>query len=99
MNWKIRLQNYAFWSGMIGLIGMIVVYFVPGFDYGPVKEILVAGLGLCVTLGIVSDPTTKGAGDSEATKVKTDINDVADQVVKTDGTKVYLGDAAEKEGE
>ena len=99
MNWKIRLQNYAFWIGLIGLIGMIVVYFVPGFDYGPVKEILVAGLGLCVTLGIVSDPTTKGSGDSEATKVKTDINDVADQVVKTDGTKVYLGDAAEKEGE
>ena len=34
-----------------------------------------------------------GAGDSEATKVKTDINDVADQVVKSDGTKVYLGEA------
>ncbi|NCB53222.1 MAG: hypothetical protein EOM54_15305, partial [Clostridia bacterium] len=54
----------------------------PGFDYGPVKEILVAGLGLCVTLGIVSDPTTKGASDSAVTLQKTDINQTAEDVIK-----------------
>lgn len=26
MNWKIKLKNYTFWMGLIGLIGMIVVY-------------------------------------------------------------------------
>ena len=93
INWKIRLQNGWFWAGIVSIIGMIVLYFNPSFDWEPVKDILMAVLTLLAGVGIISDPTTKGAGDSEATKVKTDINDVADQVVKSDGTKVYLGEA------
>lgn len=82
MNWKIRLNNYAFWLGLIGLIGMIVVYFVPDFDFGPVKEILTAVLGLMVTLGVITDPTTPGASDSAVTLQKTDINQTAEDVIK-----------------
>jgi len=82
MNWKIRLKNYTFWVGLIGLIGMIVVYAVPGFDFGPVREIMLAVLALAVTLGVVSDPTTPGASDSDVSLAKNNITDTAKDVVK-----------------
>ena len=82
MNWKIRLKNYTFWVGLIGLIGMIVVYAVPGFDFGPVREIMLAVLALAVTLGVVSDPTTPGASDSDVSLAKNNITDTAEDIVK-----------------
>jgi len=82
MNWKIRLQNYAFWVGVIGLVGMVVVYFSPGFDFTPVKEILMAALTLCAMLGIVTDPTTSGVADSKVSEEKMSINETAEDVVK-----------------
>lgn len=82
MNWKIRLKSSTFWVGLVGLIGMVVVYAVPGFDFGPIRDILLASLSLMVTLGVVSDPTTPGVNDSSVTMAKDKITDTAEDIVK-----------------
>lgn len=82
MNWKIRLKSSTFWVGLVGLIGMVVVYAVPGFDFGPIRDILLAALSLMVTLGVVSDPTTPGVNDSSVAMAKDKITDTAEDIVK-----------------
>lgn len=82
MNWKIRLKSSTFWTGLFGLISMIVVYAVPGFDFGPIREILLAALALMMTLGVISDPTTPGVNDSSMSMAKDKITDTAEDIVK-----------------
>lgn len=81
MNWKIRLQNGWFWAGIIGVIGMIVLYFVPGFDWEPVKNIGMAILTLLAGVGVITDPTTPYVADSKVSSEKTDLNQTAEQVI------------------
>lgn len=58
------LKNGWFLSGMIGLIGLIVVYvagqFGYQFDYAPIQVILETLLALLAGVGIVTSPSDKG---------------------------------------
>ena len=92
INWKIRLQNGWFWAGIVSIIGMIVLYFIPSFDWEPVNDILMAVLTLLAGVGIISDPTTPGAKDSEASQAKTDITDKAVAVVKNSADTAVVTD-------
>ena len=58
------LKNGWFLSGMVGLIGLIVVYvagqFGYKFDYAPIENILTVFLGLLAGMGIITSPSDKG---------------------------------------
>jgi len=58
------LKNGWFLSGMIGLIGLIVVYvagqFGYKFDYAPIQNILQTLLALMAGVGIVTSPASPG---------------------------------------
>jgi len=58
------MKNGWFLSGMIGLIGLIVVYvtgqFGIKFDYAPIENILTVFLGLLAGVGIITSPSDKG---------------------------------------
>lgn len=68
------MKNGWFLSGMVGLIGLIVVYvagqFGYQFDYGPIENILTVFLGLLAGMGIITSPTTPGITDKTNTEVK-----------------------------
>ena len=73
INWKVRVRNKAFWVALIPALLLLVqqVCAVVGvqLDFGDLQAQLVAIVGTVFTLlailGIVSDPTTAGVGDSE----------------------------------
>ena len=74
INWKVRLQNPAFWSGLIGVLATLVISIAQllGFDItGVVNEwqavliqLATALLGILGLLGVITDPTTSGVSDS-----------------------------------
>lgn len=71
INWKARLQSGPFWAGVVGAVVAAVFAIVQliGVDL-PVTadQILnVATLVLMIpaSIGIISDPTTKGLSDSK----------------------------------
>ena len=73
INWKIRVQNKAFWLAIIpaGLLLVQVTAAVFGYrlDLGDLGNKLLAvvnALFACLSvLGVTADPTTPGLGDSE----------------------------------
>ena len=85
MNWKIRLQSGKFWMGIIGLVGLIALYITNAngikFDWEPLKLILETVLTLLVGIGVVTDPTTPGIGDSAVVMAKTSINQTAKEII------------------
>ena len=71
INWKVRLKNPAFWATVIPALITIIYAVLDIFDLAPaVTEDIATRIfsGICslvATYGIVIDPTTKGASDSE----------------------------------
>ena len=72
INWLVRLKNKAFWMALIPavfvLVQMVMAIFGFEFDFTELSmKILAAVDALFIVLsiiGIVTDPTTDGVGDS-----------------------------------
>lgn len=72
INWTVRIRNKQFWVAIIPAILLLVqvVASVFGFtlDLGDLGnkllDVVNAVFSVLVILGIVTDPTTKGVGDS-----------------------------------
>ena len=71
INWKVRLRNKTWLTAIIALIVSFVYDLLASFDVVPavgedwVLSIAQTVLTLLTMLGVVIDPTTPGAGDSE----------------------------------
>lgn len=73
MNWIVRLKNKNFWLSFIPTVLLLIqaVALVFGFelDFGDLgnqlKEIVNLVFILLALLGVVTDPTTAGVGDSK----------------------------------
>ena len=71
INWKVRLQNKAFWVAAIPAVLLLVqaVLGLLGIDWQPaaLNDVLLALLdavfALLAVLGVVTDPTTQGFQD------------------------------------
>ena len=72
INWTVRIKNKTFWLALIPAVLLLiqVVAAVFGFtlDLGNLGDKLIAVVNalfaVLVILGIVTDPTTEGVGDS-----------------------------------
>ena len=72
INWIVRIKNKAFWLAIIPAVLLLIqaVAAVVGyqFDFGDIGEKLIAVVNAVFVvlsiLGIVTDPTTDGVGDS-----------------------------------
>ena len=71
INWKVRLQHKQFWVSLIALLIVLANQIAGIFNVDitiynaqitAISETVLSILGL---LGIIIDPTTKGASDSE----------------------------------
>ena len=73
INWKVRLKNKNFWIALIPAVLLLtqVIASVFGYtlDMGEIGDKLLAVVNALFTvlsiLGIVTDPTTAGIGDSK----------------------------------
>ena len=73
INWTVRLKNKTFWLAMIPaallLIQVVAAVFGVTLDLGALGDKLLAVVNavfaVLAILGIVTDPTTKGVGDSQ----------------------------------
>lgn len=72
INWFVRLKNKSFWLAIIPAVLLLIqaVADVVGFqlDFGDISDKLIAVVNAVFVvlsiLGIVTDPTTAGIGDS-----------------------------------
>lgn len=72
INWKVRLKNKNFWLAIIPavliLVQAVAAVFGYTIDLGGLSETLLAVVNaafvVLAILGIVTDPTTDGIGDS-----------------------------------
>lgn len=72
INWTVRIKNKTFWLGLIPAALLLVQVVAAVFGYtlnlGELGDKLLAVVnalfGVLAILGIVTDPTTKGVGDS-----------------------------------
>ena len=71
INWKVRLRNKTWLAAMIALVvGFVydllaMVEFVPPMSEDWLMSLAQTLLTLLTALGVVIDPTTSGAGDSD----------------------------------
>lgn len=73
INWTVRIRNKAFWIAIIPAVLLLiqVVAAVFGFtiDLGDLGnkllDVVNAAFSVLVILGVVTDPTTAGLGDSK----------------------------------
>lgn len=73
INWQVRIKNKAFWLALIPavlvFIQAVAVPFGYNWDFAGLQSELVAIVNaafvLLSILGIVTDPTTEGIGDSD----------------------------------
>lgn len=82
INWLVRIKNKVFWVTLIPmaflLVQQICAMFGLNLDLSAIQEqvlgIVGTVFGILALLGVVNDPTTKGASDSERalSKVKPD---------------------------
>ena len=74
INWKVRLKNPAFWTGLIGvlatlaisvaqLLGVDIAEVVNGWQSALVA-LVTAIFGILALVGVLTDPTTSGVSDS-----------------------------------
>lgn len=74
INWKVRLKNPTFWTGLIGvlatlaisvaqLLGVDIAEVVTGWQSALVA-LVTAIFGILALVGVVADPTTSGVSDS-----------------------------------
>lgn len=72
INWTVRLKNKNFWIAVIPavllLVQAVAAVFGVTLDLGPLGDKLLAVVNavfvVLAVLGIITDPTTKGLGDS-----------------------------------
>lgn len=73
INWKVRLKNKAFWVAIIPTILLLVQVVANVFGYtldlgdlgNKLLEVVNVVFMLLAILGVVTDPTTEGVGDSK----------------------------------
>lgn len=81
INWKVRVKSPQFWIGLVGVIASpILAYLGLGFEdlttWSSIGEVFAAFVGnpyligtvvmaVLSFIGVLTDPTTKGMGDSE----------------------------------
>lgn len=73
INWKVRIKNKNFWLAIIPAILLVVQLVLDLFgihmDFGELGNKLIgivnAIFAVLVILGVVTDPTTAGVGDSQ----------------------------------
>ena len=73
INWKVRIKNKNFWLAIIPavlvLIRVVLAVFGVDIDFSGLNEKLLAVVEavfvVLAILGIVTDPTTAGVGDSD----------------------------------
>lgn len=73
INWAVRFRNKNFWISLIPAIFLflqsVLAPFGYDWDFGVLNQQITAIINAVFTilalLGIVTDPTTKGIGDSE----------------------------------
>ena len=84
INWKARFKNKAFLITFITLIVAFVYQIlglfgvVPSVSEDVVMNFFTIVINLLATLGVIVDPTTPGAGDSERALTYYTDNDVRD---------------------
>ena len=72
INWTVRIKNKTFWLALIPAVLLLIQVFAAVFgftlDLGDLGDKLIAVVNalfaVLVILGIVTDPTTEGVGDS-----------------------------------
>ena len=72
INWTVRIKNKTFWLSLIPavllLVQVVAAVFGITIDLGPLGdrllEVVNTLFAVLAILGIVTDPTTKGVGDS-----------------------------------
>lgn len=74
INWKVRLKNPAFWTGLIGVlatfaVGMAQLFGVDiaaqaGSWQQALTALVTAVFGVLALVGVTADPTTRGVSDS-----------------------------------
>ena len=106
INWKLRFQNKAVLTGLVGAVLLFVkqVTELFGFDLSAqleqVSGIIGAILTLLAGLGIITDPTSKGVSDSGIAQTYQQPRDSTnpDEFVEWQGVNSDLApDKAEKE--
>lgn len=73
INWTVRIKNKTFWLAIIPLVLLLVQQIGAmcgvAFDFTVLNEQLLGLVNtifaILVLVGVVTDPTTKGFGDSE----------------------------------
>ena len=83
INWKVRIKNKYFWVALIPAILLLVQAVLSLFgitwDYSVISDKLIAIVNALFVvlsiLGIVNDPTTKGAHDSNLAMTYTNPKD------------------------
>lgn len=73
INWKVRVRNRGFWVAVIPAVLLlaqaVLACFGISWDYSQVSQELLgvvnALFAVLAIMGIVTDPTTEGIGDSE----------------------------------
>lgn len=75
INWKVRLKSPAFWTGLIGVLATLIISLAQlfGLDISAVVggweqaliALVTAVFGVLGLVGVVTDPTTEGVGDSQ----------------------------------
>lgn len=73
INWTVRFKNKSFWLSFIPavllLVQVVAALFGFELDLGDIGNRLIdivnAAFAVLAVLGIVTDPTTKGIGDSQ----------------------------------
>ena len=71
INWKVRLRNKTWLTAMLALIVSFIydlaamLGLTPAVEQSWLMHLLQTILTLLTALGVVIDPTTEGAGDSE----------------------------------
>jgi phi LC3 family holin len=71
INWQVRIKNPVFWLTIIPAAATFVYAILGAFGIIPPisEDVLVNALSAIITalatLGVLVDPTTKGAGDSD----------------------------------
>lgn len=73
INWKVRIKNKTFWIAFIPAVLLLIQVVAAVFGYtlnlgdlgDKLLKVVNATFGVLVILGVVTDPTTSGVGDSE----------------------------------
>lgn len=73
INWVVRFKNKTFWLTLVPAVFLLIQAVAAPFGYEwdfvvlneQITAIINAAFGVLAILGIVTDPTTSGVGDSE----------------------------------